>query len=295
MSKPSHLSGSKIRARQIREPDVSPVIDLLTRGFQVRPRSFWVHLLNYLAERATPPGLPTYGYLLENNGTIVGTILLISSTLPRGDTTTVRCNLSSWYVDPAFRGYGSLLVSKALSHSDVTYVNVTPAPHTWAIVEGQGYSQYSRGVFVAAPALRLGDFAKDVHVFEADATAPTQAEPFEHELLIDHARHGCLSLWCKEGQGTARPFVFRPRIVKGVIACMQLVYCRDVDEFVRFAGPIGRFLACRGRLLVLVDANGPIPGLVGKYLDARKPKYFKGPHRPRLGDLAYTESALFGV
>ena len=34
--------------------------------------------------------------------------------------------------------------------------------------------------------------------------------------------------------------------------------------------------------------------LVGKYLDAR-PKYFKGPHRPRLGDLAYSELAMFPV
>jgi hypothetical protein len=35
---------------------------------------------------------------------------------------------------------------------------------------------------------------------------------------------------------------------------------------------------------VTIDANGPIPGLPGKYLDARQPKYFKGPDRPRLGE-----------
>jgi hypothetical protein len=25
------------------------------------------------------------------------------------------------------------------------------------------------------------------------------------------------------------------------------------------------------------------------------PKYFKGPEKPRLGDLAYTEAAMFGM
>jgi hypothetical protein len=35
--------------------------------------------------------------------------------------------------------------------------------------------------------------------------------------------------------------------------------------------------------------------LIGRYFDATMPKYFKGPDRPRLGDLAYTEAAMFGV
>jgi hypothetical protein len=88
--------------------------------------------------------------------------------------------------------------------------------------------------------------------------------------------------------------VFRPRMLKGVIPCAQLVYCRAIDDFVRFAGPLGRFLALRGTALVVIDANAPIPGLSGRYYEGKMPKYFKGPDRPRLGDLAYTETAMFG-
>ena len=79
------------------------------------------------------------------------------------------------------------------------------------------------------------------------------------------------------------------------MSCAQLVYCRDIDDFVRFARPIGRFLALRGRPLIIIDANGPIRGLVGHYFAGRMPRYFRGPERPRLGDLAYTEAALFGM
>jgi hypothetical protein len=74
-----------------------------------------------------------------------------------------------------------------------------------------------------------------------------------------------------------------------------LIYCRDIADFVRFAAPLGRFLALRGEFLLMLDANGPIPGLVGRFFRDKMPKYFKGQQQPRLGDLAYTEIAVLGV
>jgi hypothetical protein len=84
-------------------------------------------------------------------------------------------------------------------------------------------------------------------------------------------------------------------VVKGRIPCAQLIFCRDVFDFVRFAGPIGRLLARRGRPFVIIDANAPIPELLGWYGRRKMPKYFRGPQPPRLGDLAYTEHAVLGV
>jgi len=281
----------KIRARAIGEADIPGVADLLAKGFPDRPRRFWEQVFARLAAHSAPVGLPRYGYLLDSGGAVVGAILLIFSKLKAGAGSEIRCNVSSWFVEPAFRAYASLFVSKALSHRNVTYLNITPAPHTLPIVQAQGYSQYSRGTFVALPALQRGPAAEVVAVpHRPNATY----EAFEHDLLLQHAEYGCLSLWCTHG-GRAHPFVFRPRMLKGVIRGAQLVYCRDVGDFVVFAGPIGRFLALRGQPFVLVDSNGPIPGLAGRYLDARMPKYFKGPNRPRLGDLAFTEAAMFGV
>jgi len=74
---------------------------------------------------------------------------------------------------------------------------------------------------------------------------------------------------------------------------VYLAYCRQLDDFVRFAGPLGRFLAWRRFPLVVLDANGPIGRLIGWYSDGF-PKYFKGPDRPRLGDIAYSERVMFG-
>jgi hypothetical protein len=281
-----------LRARQIRASDIPAVADLLASGFRDRPHDFWLQVFARLTEHTPPAGLPKYGYMLESDSIAVGAVLLIFSTLRSGDSITVRCNVSSWFVAPAFRGYASLFVSKALSHRNVTYLNITPAPHTVPIVRAQGYAQYNKGVFVAAPALQRR--SANGRVVVADARPPVDSEPFENELLLEHARYGCMSFWCT-AEGRAHPFVFRPRVLRGIVPCAQLVYCRDIDDFARFAGPIGRFLTARGRPLALIDSNGPIAGLVGWYFDDKMPKYFKGPDQPRLGDLAYTEAAMFGV
>jgi hypothetical protein len=288
-------SSPEIRCRQIEQGDVAAIAELLIRGFPNRSRQFWYHALDQLTRREPPPHLPKYGYLIEADGETVGAILLICAEIHAGGMVTPRCNLSSWYVDPEYRTYAPLLVSHALRHKNVTYLNVSAAPHTWPIIEAQGFSRYSDGIFVALPALsKTAPADKRVAIFDSSHEPHAAFEPFEQDVLEQHAEHGCISLWCETAE-RAFPFVFRPRLVKGFVPCAQLIYCRDVADFVRFAAPIGRYLASRGRLLVVVDANGPILGLVGVFRPGSRPKYFKGPQRPRLGDLAYTEYAILGV
>jgi hypothetical protein len=289
----------KIRARQIADADIDAVVDLLTRGFEVRSRSYWQRALTKLKSHPTPGGFPKFGHLLESDGTTVGVILQIFSAVPTVNGWRTRCNLSSWYVEPKFRSYASMLVSQATKYENVTYVNISPAMHTWPLVEAQGFSRYSNGQFVSVPALNMtcadsDAQITDIQVTGVDAALDVPFDSFELDLLTMHKAHGCLSLWCKTSTG-AHPFAFLPCLAKGVMPCAQLIYCRDIQDFVRFARPIGRYLTARGRPLVIVDSNGPIRGLVGKYFSNKAPKYFKGPDRPRFGDLAYTEAVMFGL
>ena len=283
----------RIRSRQIGQSDIDGVVGLLASGFPLRSRDYWRRALEKLGSHPTPEGLPKYGYLLENEGAPVGVILLIFSTVPTSGASTTRCNVSSWYVEPAFRSHAPLLISQAIKHKNVTYVNISPAPHTRPIVEAQGFTRYSNGQFVTVPA--FGRICRDkAKVIGVETRPDAQFEPSELELLTVHKEYGCVSLWCVAA-GRAYPFVFMPRLVKGVIPCTQLIYCRNIEDFVRFARPVGRYLAKRGRPIVIIDSNGPIPGLVGKYFDGKVPKYFKGPERPSFGDLAYTEAVMFGL
>jgi hypothetical protein len=287
------LRAPRIRARQIGDNDLNKVLDLLVQGFGARrTRQFWKGTLEGLKSRVPPEGLPKYGYVLEADGTLVGVVLLVFS-MPDARAEAKRCNVSSWYVDPAYRSYAPWLVAQALKHKGVTFTNISSMPHTRPIIEAQGFLRYSNGLFIALPLFQL--FADETaRVVPADSDLDRNSEWPEHDLLKDHARYGCVSLWCRTA-GHSHPFVFRPRLVRGIIPCTQLIYCRAIEDFVRFARPIGAFLASRGRVPVIIDANGPIPRLCGIYLDGKMPKYFRGPDRPRLGDLAYTEAALFGI
>ena len=289
------MSERKIRCREIAAGDVEAIANLLTRGFPGRPRSYWLAGLQRQAARAVPHGYPRYGYLLEAAGAVVGVLLLLYTDKTPGAEPTLSCNVASWYVDPQFRNQASLLSAIALKHKHVTYVNITPAPPTWPILEAQGYKRYCNGLFLAAPAAARG--SGSIVVVDQDTPKPDDLSASDFALLQRHAGYGCFSLICRTAGGTM-PFVFSPfRIRRGRIALptMQLIYCRRIDDFVACAGPVGRFLLMRRKPFVIIDANAPIQNLIGIFSRARGQKYFKGPNTPRLGDLADTEFALYGI
>jgi hypothetical protein len=288
----------RIRCRQINETDTDRIVNLLagafrpqlTNGFRGRSRHYFVRALERLSEHPTPPGFPKYGYVLESEGTPVGVLLLIYSSIVVNGETRIRCNVAYWYVEPAFRSHAAMLVSFALKHKQVTYVNLSPAPHTVPILETQGYARYCDGRFFAVPALCPGSYDARVQAVAPDICPDEDLQSSEIELLLAHANYGCMSLICSSAN-RRYPFIFKLGRV-GLIPYAYLVYCREQEDFVRFAGPLGRFLARRGFPMVVLDSNGPIRGLIGAY-SGKRPKYFKGPNQPHVADLAYTERAMF--
>jgi hypothetical protein len=286
----------KIRCREIRQSDINAVADLLTRGFG-RARDYWMGGLRRQAAREIPDGYPRFGYMLDHDGTAVGVLLLLYSFRDSGGGATIHCNLSSWYVEPAFRNYAPMLTKIAQRHKEVTYLNISPANWTWPIIETQGFSSYCRGLFVSIPALSRAAAGTSVEIVAPDTKQIEGLTDVELELLRRHAGYGCLSLVCRTASGRASPFILLPmRIRRGWIAppAMHLIYCRDVAEYVACAGAIGRLLLRQGKAAVIVDSNGRLPGLIGLYTEARGRKYFKGPRRPRLADLTDTELVLYG-
>lgn len=287
----SSHSSSTVSYRKIGDADVGSIAELLSKGFPGRTRGYWLEVLERLAKHSCPADMPNYGYLMESGGAPVGVILLISTMMHYHGTSTRRCNLSSWYVEPRFRTYAPVLSSQAIKKKDVTYLNLTPAVHTVPILEAQGFSRFTNGQFVVSPLPSIRRATQRTRVVGCKVDPDTHFEPFERDLLLAHAEYGCISIWCVTS-GRAYPFVFLPRIVKRVVPCVQLLYCREIEDFIQFSSQIGFYLGMRGKLFVLIDSKGPIRGLSGKYFDGISPKYCKGPVLPRLGDLAYTELAM---
>jgi hypothetical protein len=285
-----------IRCREIGEADIEAIAELLTRGFAGRSRDYWIRGLRRQAACEVPQGYPRFGHMLDNEGAPVGVLLLLYTSRQLTGAADIRCNLSSWYVEPAFRNYAPLLTKIAQRHKDVTYLNISPATWTWPIIEAQGFKSYCKGLFFSIPVLSRVAPGMSVEIITGETADIDGLSASDAALLASHARCFCLSLVCRTANA-AFPFVLLPmRIRRGWIAppAMQLIYCREIADYVACAGAIGRFLLARGKAAVICDAQGRIPGLFGLYTEARGRKYFKGPHRPRLGDLADTELVIYG-
>jgi hypothetical protein len=98
-----------------------------------------------------------------------------------------------------------------------------------------------------------------------------------------------------EAAGQQHPFVFASRrIFHRAIPLMKLAYCRDFGDYVRFAGPIGRYLLARAMPGIVVDSDVRANDLPGFPIEKPRRYYVRGPHPPQSGDLAYTETIFFG-
>lgn len=272
------LSARKVRCRPICDSDLDAVATLLARGFPALTRAQWSAGLARIAALPPVEDLPRFGHALESADGLAGVLLTIPSR--RGARLTV--NLSSWYVEPGWRTHSTLLVKTATRRRDVTYLNASPAPHTWRILKALGFVPFNHGRSAAFPALapgrgRVGE--------EIPAGLP------ERELMTLHRALGCVTLVC-EKDGMLSPFVFKPRrLARPPVKMMELIYCRSTGDFVRCAGPVGRHLLQRGIMGVILD--GEVTGMPARYVEGKEPRHYKGGTPPPLNDLAFTEKVIF--
>lgn len=274
----------RLGCRQLAESDIEDAIVLLARGFPERIPAYWRQALSRLRTRACPQDYPRYGYVLTENEQLVGIVLLIVSAGPDG---AVRANVSSWYVEPDFRSYSNVLLSRLFRLPGVTVVNISPAPNTSETIRAQGYVRYGADGLIVPAALGLPRPGATLRRVFADT-------PDASPLLRDHAAWDCLcyEVW----EGSARTdFVFaRHRIASDRVPCAQLIHASDMSRLSRYIGPLGRALLGQGLPLVLLDAERRVPGLFGLRRRDRNLRFARGPNPPPVGDLSYTEMAVFG-
>ncbi|WP_336488723.1 GNAT family N-acetyltransferase [Methylobacterium nigriterrae] len=279
----------QVRCRRIAGDDRAALVDLLARGFPAHDHVRWSAAFARIEAHARAQGREPLGFVLVADGALVGVVLTIFGPGPDG---SVRCNLSSWYVDPDYRGYAPLLVAAAIRDRSVTYINVSSEAHTRPIIEAQGFSRYANGTLIAVPLASRP--RRGIRVVTGAVPDGIVAEASEREIVRSHAALGCLTAWVI-ADGRAHPLVFlRRRVLRGRVAVASLIYCRETADLGRYGHAIGRFLARNGLFFLMLDADAPVPGLAGRVLPGRMPKYARGPHRPRLGDLSFTEAPLLG-
>jgi len=273
----------KVVCREIGERDLDGVADCLARNFPRRSRAFFRRWLADLA------GSPRFGHLIEADGRVVGALIEIVHASILDGAPPPRCNFSSWCVDPPFRGFALALPKQALRDAGVTYLNLTPAPHTLRSLEALRFARYAEGAVLAAPLLSPAVAHARLIRFECEAAEARGLSPWERAMLGDHARLGFDAL-IGVHDGAATPFVLKMwPLWRRFPPAAELVYARSESDVAMFARALGRHCLAKGRWRLIVSANGPIAGLAGRFRPGRAPHYFRGPCPPATTDLAYTE------
>lgn len=290
------MSLSRVRCRRIDLCDLDRVADLLVQGFATRPRSYWVNALTRLQNHPTPETFPKFGSVLECDESLAGALLTIFTSIPQGDQNIIRCNLSSWYVSPPFRSFGSFLNAHAQRFQGVTYINTSPAPHTLPLIEAQGFKRFTDGVFLAAAAsVRAASSRTTIYEYGKNNFPFKEVPASELQLFDHHHSYGCYCIWCEDGNGGS-PFIYKRRyIMRRTVPCAHVIYCRDVADLSNHAAAVSRYIMLKGMPFMTVGSNGRVVNFAGQYFAGFRPMYYRGADAARAGDVAYTEGAIFGM
>jgi hypothetical protein len=279
--------------REIDDADLPEVMTLLCEGFPNRTADYWQTGLQRMADLERLPAIEKYGYVLASGDGLHGVILTLPSRHEGVDGPKVIVNVSSWYVRPSFRGAPAReLYRYASRREDVSYTNLSPAPHTIKTVTASGFREWTAGQMVAV-SFRRSSSSRSDRVLTTAAAEEAGLSSTEAAVLGDHERLGCLTL-CLETRNGLSPLAFVRRRFKGLLPCAQLIYCSDLVELVDNGRRVWAWLARQGFPLMLLDASAPVTGLTGRYIPGRGRKYIKGPLPSKAVDHAYSEMVLLG-
>jgi hypothetical protein len=280
--------------REIEDGDVSEVVSLLCEGFPRRAPEYWRAGLHRLAKRERPANTEKYGYVLTANNALRGVVLTIPSLHSNALEHQLFINISSWYVQPSYRGTPAKeLYWHASRRRDVTYTNLSAAPNTIKTIMSFGFQEWTAGQMVALGLKWDRSSSKKLRFLTLNEAKSLGIFTAENGVLADHESLGCLT-FCLETPNGLFPFIFVRRRVKGFVPCAQLIYCRNLSDLIEHGLAVSIWLAKRGFPLMIIDASGPINGLLGHYIPAKASKYFKGPRPFKAVDHSYSEMVLLG-
>jgi hypothetical protein len=273
--------------REITDGDLESVRDLLVEGFPLRSDHYWAKGLANLGSLPPVEGFPRYGYLVDADGAVQGLLLTITSD--RG-VHGPRTNLSSWYVREEYRQFATFLFRHALKLKNTTFLNTSPSDRVLPILKAFGFKPYTTGVVMLdlRRAMRSRSSRGGVQRLIGDLTGLSETEG---QIAEDHLRMGCDVLRL-ETDVRAGLLIHRRKWIKRFLPCSQVIHANP-DLMTELAGPVMRALASGGTLLALSDVDQNAEPAIGRVFP-RGIRYFKGADAPPVGDLSYSELAVFG-
>jgi hypothetical protein len=274
--------------REITDDDLEAVRRLLVEGFPLRSEDYWTKGLANLRSLPRVKGFPRYGYVVDVDNAPQGLLLTITSD--RG-VHGARTHFSSWYVREGYRQFALLLFRHALELGNTTFINPSPSERVVPILKTFGFEPYTAGMLMLDLTTAIRGRASRGAVGRVGLGDLAGLPEGEREIAEDHLRMGCDVLRLETDVRTGL-LIHRRKWIKRVLPCSQVILA-DPELIIELAGSVMRALATRRSLLALCDVDQTAKPAIGR-VSPRGIRYFKGTAPPAVGDLSYSELAVFG-
>jgi len=264
------MQGVHVRPVEVR--DIELICAMLHRaGFEggevdrVKPE-IWRNLFDYgwLEQK------PDRGFVLVDNTRIVGFLGTIYAKREINGKVGLTCNLSSWYVEPRYRGWGAALLRAALRDVSVTYISLTPNPLSEQVFKMLGFSELSDSMLALPPFLHAGTFrhARPRISFDPDDVRASLNDR-QRSIFDDHAPYDCLQLAVQDGPEHAYIVVKRrvmpvPKLASLLHAgmtmpCSEILHCSNPPLLTRHLERVKLAILWRQRTVLLLAETRRFP------------------------------------
>lgn len=191
--------------------DVDPLRRFLYQAFLKNgvPAAAWRQLFDYRWVDAKPD----LGFVLADGDEIHGFLGTVYAERRSGTRTSLVCNLTSWYVRPEYRGWGTALLAAAIQDEATTYTSFTPGPLSRQVFKTLRFTRLDQSKIFMLPLLHADTLGgpRPVLSFDPDSVR-SLLDDAQRRIFDDHAPYDCLQLVVSAGSERAYIVVKRRAI-----------------------------------------------------------------------------------
>jgi hypothetical protein len=238
-----------LEVKPITDADVRTVAEFLHAEFlnlgvtRTRPVTDWVRAMNppWAAEQ------PNHGYLLRENGRVVGVHLALYSERVIDDHVRRICNLGVWCVAEPYRASGMRLLRSLLRQKGYTFTDLTPNPNVATLNTRLGFAALDTTTTLV-PNLPTPLRARGVRVIDTTDEIDRVLTGQDQQIHRDHATTAARHVVLTDGDESCYVMYRRERY-KHLWLLATVLHVGDTGLFTRWAPHFYRYLLLRQRIL----------------------------------------------